>query len=81
MADLVTKVIKVLQAEYLRDADSILIVGEYEDGKMRHQIHRSCFEFGRRSESEIVEELEKTAAMMVGKKMRIEFDPKKDTSK
>lgn len=75
MAIPVKRDIKVLEAQYVRDANSILIVGECKEGRLRHQIHRSCFSFGNRTEEQIVKEMEKTAAMMVGKTLTMVFDP------
>jgi len=78
MAIPVQRKVKVLQAEYVKDAQSILIVGECQEGKLRHQINRSCFSFGNRTEEEIITELEKTAEMMVGKTIRLVFDTELD---
>ena len=75
MPEPVKKRVKVLKAKYVKEADSIAIVGECEQGRFIHQIHRSAFSFGDRSEAEIIRELEKTAAMMVGKQINIVFDP------
>lgn len=74
----VKRTVKVLQAKYVDDAQSILLVGECAEGKFRQQLHRDCFSFGNRTEEEIVKELEKTAAMMVGKNITIVFDPELD---
>jgi len=68
----VKKRVKVLKAEYVEDADSILILGECEDGKLRNQIPSSCFSFGNRDK---VTEMEKTAALMEGKMIDLVFDP------
>jgi hypothetical protein len=70
----VTKKIKVLEAEYVRDAESIVVIGECSEGKMRAQINKSSFDFGRRSKDEIDYEMEKTAYMMIGKSINMVFD-------
>lgn len=70
----VKKTIKVLRAEYVKDAESIVILGECSEGKMRTQINKSSFSFGSRSEAEIDYEMEKTAYMMVGKSINVVFD-------
>ncbi len=67
----VKKLVKVLEAKYVKDADSILIVGECEDGKFNNQINSSCFTFGNKDR---VVEMEKTAALMVGKSIYMVFD-------
>jgi len=68
----VEKIVKVLEAEYVESVDSILIMAECEEGKIRHQIHSSLFTFGNRDK---VEEMKKTAELMVGKPIKIIFDP------
>ena len=70
----VTRAIKVLEAQYVNDAQSILIVGECTEGRLRTQIHRNCFAYGNRTEEEIKDELEKTAIMMIGKTINMVFD-------
>lgn len=75
MAIPVKRKVKILEAEYVKDADSILILGECKEGKLRHQMNRSCFSFGNRSEEEIIKELKKTANMMIGKTITMVFDP------
>lgn len=74
MSRAIEKEIKVLEAEYVKDARSILIVGECSEGRLRTQINRTCFSYGNRSETEIVEELDKTASMMIGKTIKMIFD-------
>jgi len=74
----VKRKIRVLKAEYVDDAQSILIQGEYKEGLLRHQIHRDCFSYGDRSEEEIVKELQKTADMMIGREIEIIYDPELD---
>lgn len=80
MTNIVKKPVKVINAKYIKETKSILVLGEceLEDGQMgrlTHQIHRSLFSFGNRTEKEIVKELEKTAEMMKGKTIVMEFDP------
>lgn len=67
--------IRVIKAQYIEDADSILIQGQYKDRIIRHQIHRDCFSYGDRTEEQIKTELRKTAEMMIGKKITIVYDP------
>jgi len=75
MSEPVKKKVKVLKAKYVKEAESIAIVGECDQGRLIHQIHKSAFSFGNRSEAEITREMEKTAAMMVGKCINIVYDP------
>jgi len=75
MTEIVRKPVKVINAKYVEETKSILILGECDEGRLTHQIHRSLFSFGNRSEKEIVKELNKTADMMKGKTITMEFDP------
>jgi len=70
----VIKTIKVLEAQYVKEADSIVILGEGDGGKLRTQINKACFSFGKRTEKEIDYEMEKTAHLLVGKKINLAFD-------
>lgn len=72
MAIPVKKKVKVLQAKYVKEADSILIIGECDEGRLRHQINSSCFTFG---DKDRVEEMIKTAKLMEGKTIWMVFDP------
>lgn len=72
MAVPVKKKVRILEADYIKSADSILIYGECDQGRLRHQIHSSCFSFGNRDKDE---EMKKTAKMMVGKNVMMVFDP------
>lgn len=74
MSDAVERDIKVLKAEYVSDAQSILIVGECSEGRFRTHINRNCFSYGNRTEEEIVKELNTTASMMIGKTIKMVFD-------
>jgi len=78
MAEAVTRNVFILEAEYSDEAKSIIILGECQEGKFRNQIHRNCFTYGDRPESEIIKELKKTAEMMVGRRINIVFDPDLD---
>lgn len=78
MAIPVKRKIRVLKAEYVDEAKSILIQGQYKEGLVRHQIHRDCFSYGKRTEAAIVKDLQKTAEMMVGKEITIVYDPELD---
>jgi hypothetical protein len=72
MATSVKRKVQVMDAEYVKDVDSIVIFGECSDGRLRHQIHSSCFNFGDRDKTE---EMKKTAKMMIGKNITMVFDP------
>jgi len=74
MSEAITRAIKVLEAQYVNDAQSILIIGECTEGRLRTQIHRNCFAYGNRTEADIKKELEKTASMMIGKTINMVFD-------
>lgn len=78
MSNPVKKKVRILDARYVRDTKSILILGECENGRLHHQINQTCFDFGRRTESEIHREMEKTAEMMKGKEIFMVFDPELD---
>ena len=67
----VKKQVKVIEAKYVADADSILIVGECEDGKFSNQINSSCFKFGNKDRAV---EMQKTAELMIGKSIYMVFD-------
>lgn len=67
-----TKVkVKVIQAEYVEETDSILLVGQCSKGLFRQQIHSSCFTFGDKDKRL---EMAKTAELMVGKHINVVFD-------
>jgi hypothetical protein len=74
----VVRKIKVLEAKYVKEAESIIILGEGEEGKLRTQINKACFSFGRRTEEEIDYEMEKTAHLLVGKHINLAFDEELD---
>jgi hypothetical protein len=71
----IKKLVKVIEAKYVEDADSILIIGECEDGKFNNQINSSCFTFGNKDR---VVEMKKTAELMVGKSIYMVFDTELD---
>jgi len=75
MAIPIKKKVKVLEADYSKDADSIVIIGECENGRLRHQMHSSCFTFGNRDKET---EMKKTAEMMIGKTIWMVFDTELD---
>jgi len=75
MSEIIKRKVRVLHAQYVKEADSIVIVGECNEGRLRNQIHRSCFRYGGRTEEEIENELKKTAKMMIGKIIMLEFNP------
>ena len=74
----VIRAIKVLEAEYVKEAESIIILGESKDGKLRTQINNGCFSFGKRTEEEIDYEMEKTAHLLIGKTINLAFDEELD---
>lgn len=69
----ITKLMLVNEAAYVEESDSIVMVCECEEGKIRHQIHSSAFTFGNKDKAF---EMQKTAELMVGKKINVVFDPK-----
>lgn len=71
----VQRKVKVINATYVEEAESIVILGECEEGRLSHQINRSCFSYGDRTEKEIIASLKKTAEMMIGKTISMVFDP------
>ena len=75
MAIPIKKKVKVLEADYVRDADSILIIGECSEGRLRNQIHSSCFAFGSKDKEA---EMKKLAYLMIGKTITMVFDPELD---
>jgi len=57
-----TKKIKarLIDAEYIKEAQSVLLLLECEQGRFRSQIHRNAIaSFGNRTEDDIVREMEK----------------------
>jgi len=72
MAEPVKRKVKILKADYVKEADCILVVGECEQGRLRHQIHSSCFSFG---DKDVEAEMKKTAELMIGKTIWMVFDP------
>ena len=75
MAIPVKKLVHVLEAKYVIEADSIIILGSCDEGEFRHQINSSCFRFG---DLDRVKEMTKTAELMVGKTITMIFDPDLD---
>jgi hypothetical protein len=72
MTEPVKRKVKVLDARYVPEAESILVLGECQEGRFRQQIHKSSFYFG---DKDVVTEMTKTAALMIGKQIYIVFDP------
>ena len=68
----VTRRVKIIEAQYIEEADSILILGECKEGRLHQQIHSSLFSFGNKDKKK---EMEKTAELMIGKTINIVFDP------
>ena len=51
---------RLLDAKYIKDAQSVLMILECEQGRFRSQVNsNSIASFGNRTESEIVKEMEK----------------------
>ena len=71
----VEKKVKVIKAKYVENADSILILGECDEGQLKHQINSSCFYFGNKNKKV---EMEKLAELMIGKTIKMVFDPDLD---
>jgi len=71
MATPVKRKVKVLEAKYVEEADSIIIVGECQDGRFRQQINSSCFSFGDKDKKT---EMITTAELMLGKTIWMVFD-------
>ena len=76
---------RLLDAEYIKEARSVLMMLECEQGKFRSQMHRdSIATFGDRTEEEITREMEKYVDILkcafVGKNKFINavFDPDLD---
>jgi len=72
MADTVEDKLKVLEASYDEEMDSIVLVGECREQHVRHRLPSSLFEFGDKDKAT---EMKKTAAMMVGKTINMVFNP------
>lgn len=71
-----TKRVKVLEARYIDNVDSvsvdaIAILGECAEGKFRTQINSSCFSFGNKDKAS---EMKKTAELLIGKTINLEFE-------
>ena len=80
-------IVRVTKAEYIDEADSILLEGSCEHGIARHQMHSSAFSFdsfftGKETEQEKktikIREMRKTAQMWIGKNTEMVFDPDLD---
>lgn len=71
MTEPVKRKVRVLNAEYVPEAESILILGECQEGRFRQQIHKSSFTFG---DKDVDTEMKKTAELMVGKQIYMVFD-------
>jgi len=71
MSEPVKKKVRVLEARYIKEADSILILGEVDGGQVKQQINSSCFFFG---DKNVEKEMTKLAEIMVGKYINLVFD-------
>jgi len=64
---------RVIEASYVEEADSIVILAECEHGKFRHQINSSCFSFNGRDKRT---EMMKTAELMINKNIWLAYHEK-----
>lgn len=71
MPEPVKRKVKVLNAEYVKEPNAILILGECQEGKFRQQISSSCFSFG---DKDVETEMKKLAELMIGKNIYMVFD-------
>ena len=61
---------KLLDAQYVKEAQSVLMLVECDKGKFRTQINRSAIaSFGNRTEEEIEKEMIKYVEILKGKKL------------
>lgn len=72
MAIPVKRKVKVIHAKYVEEADSILITGECQEGRLMDQIHSNSFSFNGKDK---ITEMKKMAEMMIGKTIMMVFDP------
>ena len=72
MAIPVKRKVRIIEATYNKESDSIVMIGECAEGRLRHQIHSNCFNFGNLDKET---EMKKTAEMMIGKPIMMVFDP------
>jgi len=75
MAIPVVKKVKVLEAGFVPEASSVLIICECAEGKFKNLIPSSCFTFG---DKDIEVEMQKLAELMVGKTIQVAFDTELD---
>ena len=71
MSEPVKRKVRVLKAEYVPETESILLLGECQEGKFRQQIHKNCFTFG---DKDVATEMSKLAELMIGKQVYMVFD-------
>lgn len=71
MTEPVKRKVKVLRADYIPEAESILVLGECQEGRFRQQINKNCFSFGNK---DVESEMKKLASLMIGKQIYIVFD-------
>ena len=71
MSTPVKRKVKILEAKYVDEADSILVVGECKEGRFRQQIHSSCFSFGNKN---VKTEMITLSELMIGKNITMVFD-------
>lgn len=75
MPEPIKRKVRVLKAEYVKEADSIIFLGECKEGRFRQQLHSSCFYFGDKDKEE---EMKKLALIAVGKNVFMIFDTELD---
>lgn len=71
MSEPLKKKVRVLEAKYVKEADSIILMGEIDGGKIRHQISSSCFSFG---DKNVEKEMTILANLMIGKYLYLVCD-------
>jgi len=71
MTEPVKRKVRILKAEYVPEAESIVALCECQEGRFRQQIHTSSFSFNNK---DIDTEMRKTAELLIGKQIYIVFD-------
>jgi hypothetical protein len=88
MTEPVKKKVKVIEARYIEQAESILLKGQTDNGEINQQIHRMCFAFkgldGDKLRAKLDSdpsfnkeynlEMVKTAELLIGKNIYLVFD-------
>lgn len=71
MTEPVKRKVRILKAEYVPETESILMMGECQEGRFRQQINKSCFTFG---DKDVTTEMTKLAKLLVNKQVYMVFD-------